>query len=127
MVISTFPDRRALARIANRLVGDGTAACVNISRISSVYSWGGRTESAAEYLAIFKTSQGNKGRLKRALAELHPYDVPEIAEIDVSSVNPAYARWVADSTRPRPPRTAASRRSRPARRPAARGPSTSRR
>lgn len=98
MIVSTFPDRRRLSRIANRLVRDRVVACVNISRISSVYSWKGRVESGGEYLAIFKTTQKNKALLKRTLADLHPYDVPEIVEIDLSSINAPYMRWVEDST-----------------------------
>ena len=98
VIVSTFPDRRTLDRIAGRLVRDGVVACVNMSRISSVYMWEGRIHNEDEYLGIFKTSQKNRGALKRELARLHPYDVPEIAEIDLNSVNPAYARWVEDST-----------------------------
>ncbi len=97
-VISTFPNKRSLAKIANQLVRDKTVACVNFFPISSVYSWRGRIENEDEYLGIFKTSQKDKDLLKRTLARLHPYDVPEIAEVDVSSVNPSYMRWILDST-----------------------------
>jgi len=99
VVISTFPDKRSLAKVADRLVGDRTVACVNFFRVSSVYRWKGGVENENEYLGIFKTTQKNKGLLKKTLAEIHPYDVPEIAELDVSSVNPSYMRWIADSTK----------------------------
>jgi len=96
-MISTFPNKRAIQKIANELVRDGVVACVNMSRISSVYMWKGRIHSDDEYLAIFKTSQKNKNRLKKSLAQMHPYEVPEIAEIDVRSINRPYMRWIADS------------------------------
>ncbi len=98
VVISTFPSKRSLTKIANQLVRDKIVACVNFFPISSVYSWRGKIENESEYLGIFKTSQKNKDLLKKTLAELHPYDVPEIAEIDVSSINPSYMRWVLGST-----------------------------
>ena len=98
VVISTFPNKRALTKIANQLVTDKIVACVNITEISSVYSWKGKTENENEYLGIFKTTQKNKNLLKKTLAKLHPYDVPEIAEIDVSSVNSPYMKWIVDST-----------------------------
>jgi len=99
VVVSTFPDKRSLAKIANRLVEDKIVACVNLFRVSSVYSWKGKIESGDEYLGIFKTTQKNKGLLKKALAELHPYDVPEIAELDVISANSSYMQWIVDSTK----------------------------
>jgi len=99
VVISTFPDKRSVEKIARRLVGDKIAACVNFFRVSSVYSWKGKIENEDEYLGIFKTTQKNKGLLKKTLAELHPYDVPEIAELDVSSANPSYMQWIVDSTK----------------------------
>ncbi len=75
-----------------------TVACVNISKISSIYSWNGKVESASEYLAIFKTVTKNKKLLKMKIKETHPYDVPEIAEVDVSSINQPYLRWLIEST-----------------------------
>lgn len=97
IVISTFPDKRAATKIANELVRDGVVACVNMSPISSVYLWKGRIHNDNECLAIFKTSQKNKSRLKKSLAQMHPYDVPEIAEINVRSINQSYMRWIEDS------------------------------
>nr|AIF21753.1 hypothetical protein [uncultured marine thaumarchaeote SAT1000_06_A07] len=35
---------------------------------------------------------------KKELKKLHPYDVPEIAEINVESVNQPYMKWLVDST-----------------------------
>ena len=98
VVVSTYPDRRTAMGVANELVRERTAACVNISKIQSVYSWKGKTENSDEYLAIFKTVAKNRALLKRRIRQTHPYDVPEIAEIDVASVNRPYLEWLRDST-----------------------------
>ena len=98
VIISTYPDKKSVTKIAKMLVKDKTSACVNISKISSIYSWNDKIENSSEYLAIFKTTSKNKKLLKQKIRETHPYDVPEIAEIDVSSVNAPYMRWLADST-----------------------------
>ena len=34
IILSTYPDRESIAKIADRLVRDRLAACVNISRLS---------------------------------------------------------------------------------------------
>jgi periplasmic divalent cation tolerance protein len=83
---------------AKELVKNRFAACVNISKISSIYSWKGKLEDTSEFLAIFKTTQKNKNSLKKAIKKMHPYDVPEIAEIDIRSVNQPYLKWLIEST-----------------------------
>ena len=98
LIISTYPSKKSVSKIANELIRDKIAACVNISKISSIYSWKGKIEDTSEYIVIFKTTAKNKTLLKRKLAETHPYDVPEIAEINVSSINRPYLNWLVDST-----------------------------
>lgn len=98
MIISTYPNKKSILKIANVLVKNKTVACVNISKIDSVYSWDGKIQNSSEYIAIFKTMSKNKTKLKKVIAETHPYDVPEIAEIDVNSINKSYLNWLIEST-----------------------------
>lgn len=97
VVISTYPDEGTARRVARELVGEGVCACVNVAGISSIYSWKGGVEDVPECLAIFKAAPRNMGLLKRRIAETHPYDVPEIAELAVPSVNEPYMRWLVES------------------------------
>ena len=98
VIVSTFPSKQSVTRIANKLVKKKLAACVNITKISSVYTWKGKVENQNEYLAFFKTTKKNQSTLKKELKKLHPYDVPEIAEINVESINQPYMKWLVDST-----------------------------
>ncbi len=98
IIISTYPDKKSISKIANDLVKNKIAACVNISKISSVYSWKNKVENTSEYLAIFKTMTKSKIILKKKIKETHPYDVPEIVEIDVASINQSYLNWLIEST-----------------------------
>ncbi len=98
IIVSTYPDQKTVKKTANELVKNRLAACVNISKISSVYSWKGKVENTTEFLAIFKTTQKNKNSLKKAIKKMHPYEVPEIAEIDVRSINQPYLKWLIEST-----------------------------
>jgi len=98
VIISTYPDKKSISKIAKEFVKNKTVACVNISKISSIYSWKGKVEDVSEYIAIFKTTTKNKKLLKQKIKETHPYDVPEIAEIDVTSINDSYLKWVIEST-----------------------------
>ena len=98
IIMSTYPDQKSVKKTAKELVKKRLTACVNISKISSIYSWKGKIEDTSEFLAIFKTTQKNKNSLKKAIKKMHPYDVPEIAEIDIRTVNQPYLKWLIEST-----------------------------
>ena len=97
-IISTYPNKKSILKIGNNLVKNKIIACVNISKIDSVYSWNGKIQNSSEYIAIFKTTTKNKTKLKTIIAVTHPYDVPEIVEIDVTSINKSYLNWLIEST-----------------------------
>jgi periplasmic divalent cation tolerance protein len=99
IIVSTFPDKTSITKIANQLVKKKLVACVNIMKISSVYYWKGKIENQPEYLGLFKTTKKNQPVLKKELRKLHPYDIPEIAEINVDSINQPYLKWLVNSTR----------------------------
>ena len=98
IIVSTYPNKKSITKIANELVQNKIAACVNITKISSIYSWQGKIENASEYLVSFKTTQKNKKSLKEKIKTSHPYDVPEIAEINITSINKSYLKWLVEST-----------------------------
>ena len=98
LIISTYPNKKLISKISNDLIKNKIIACVNISKIDSIYSWNGKIQNSPEYIAIFKTISKNKTKLKKVIAETHPYDVPEIAEIDVTSINKSYLNWLIEST-----------------------------
>lgn len=112
IVLCTFPDVAQARQIGTALVEKQLAACVNlIPAVESIYRWQGRVESAAEVLAVFKTSAAAWPALEQALAGLHPYEVPEIVAIEPAAVAPDYRRWLlaeltaqADPGQPQAPR-----------------------
>ncbi len=98
MLVSTYPNKKSISKIANKLVREKLVACVNMTKISSVYSWKGKIENADEILAIFKTTQKNKTKVRNEIKITHPYKVPEIAEIQINSINKPYLDWLIEST-----------------------------
>ena len=98
IIVSTYPNKKSITKIANKLVQNKIVACINITKISSIYSWQGKIENASEYLVLFKTTQKNKKSLKEKIKASHPYDVPEIAEINITSINKSYLTWLVEST-----------------------------
>jgi periplasmic divalent cation tolerance protein len=98
IIFSTYPNKKSVTTIANELIQNKIIACVNVIKITSTYSWEGKIENASEYLALFKTTQTNKKTLKEKIQSSHPYQIPEIAEIDITSINKSYLKWLVEST-----------------------------
>ena len=98
LALSTFPDRDTAQRISNQLVTEKFAACANIMpAIDSIYRWKDKVETGSETLVFFKVSEDRKSAFQDKLLSLHPYEVPEIIFVPISSGLPDYLRWVADS------------------------------
>lgn len=97
IILSTFSTEESAAEIGKKLVEKGLCACVNFTRIRSIYSWKGKVEDQPEYIAFFKVSKDLGEALKDELAKLHPYDVPEVVEIKISDVSKPYLSWLEES------------------------------
>ena len=98
IVISTFSDERSARELAKRVLDSKLCACVNYSRIQSMYRWKGKMEDHGEIIALFKTTRKSAEKLKKAIARHHPYEVPEILELEMSDVNAGYLSWLSVET-----------------------------
>jgi periplasmic divalent cation tolerance protein len=82
-------------QMAAELVERRLAACVNIvGPIRSVYRWKGALEREQEYLLLIKTTTEQASALATALAELHPYELPERLELAIQGGSVAYLEWL---------------------------------
>ncbi|MFQ5747150.1 MAG: divalent-cation tolerance protein CutA [Gemmatimonadota bacterium] len=103
VVLVTGPDADSLRRLADTVVAERLAACVNILPVvESIYRWEGEVQREAESLAILKSSEDRLGDLRRRVCELHPYEIPEFLALPVGSGLDEYLAWVEDATRPEP-------------------------
>lgn len=98
VIISTYPDEKSISKVAKLVVARKLAACVNYTKINSVYSWKGKIEATVEFLVLFKTTKKTKQKLKKEIALSHPYKVPEIVELQMDDVNSSYLKWLSEST-----------------------------
>jgi periplasmic divalent cation tolerance protein len=95
--VMTTTDKQELAeRIAQQLVEDHLAACVQVvGPITSTYRWQGRVESAQEWLCLAKTRLGLFAEVEAAIREIHTYEKPEILAVPVTAGSAAYLEWLA--------------------------------
>ena len=98
LALSTFPDQETAREISNELVTKKLAACANIlPGVESIYRWKEEIESGNETLVLFKLSEDRQSAFQEKLRSLHPYEVPEIIFVPVSTGLPEYLRWVTEN------------------------------
>lgn len=92
--IGTRPDAE---RIATELVSRRLAGCVQISGpIASTFRWQGKIETAEEWMCLIKTGREQLDAIRSLLAEIHPYEVPELIATPIVDGGEAYLKWLAD-------------------------------
>jgi periplasmic divalent cation tolerance protein len=99
LVLSNLPDRDSALRLAEALVAQRLAACVNVlAECTSVYRWQGAVETASEVPVLIKTRESLYPRVEEAIRRLHPYEVPEVIALRLSGGLPAYLQWVLEES-----------------------------
>ncbi|MBD3291521.1 MAG: divalent cation tolerance protein CutA [Armatimonadia bacterium] len=99
-VFCTTDDRDEAETIAEALVRDELAACVQITGpITSVYRWQGAVERSDEWLLLAKTTSDGYETLEATIVKMHSYDVPEIVAVPIECGSEAYLRWLETSVR----------------------------
>jgi len=91
----TTADTEEAQRIADLLVKERKAACVNIvPGVSSLFWWQDKIESAEESLLIIKSRASALKQIVKLVKQHHSYDVPEIIALPIIGGNPDYLEWV---------------------------------
>ena len=99
LVLCTCPDDATGARIAETLVVERLAACLNrVPELASEYQWRDNLERDTETLLLIKTTNARFDALCTRLGELHPYELPEIIATPVTKGLPQYLQWVSTCT-----------------------------
>jgi periplasmic divalent cation tolerance protein len=101
LVLCTCPEDVVAARIANTLVEEKLAACVNrLSRMSSTYRWEGKVQTETEALLLIKTTERLLAPLSERIRALHPYEVPEVIALPIEKGSERYLAWLGQSVAP---------------------------
>lgn len=100
LVISTYPSREEALEAGRSAVTLHLAACAQVSSdITSIYRWEGNLCTEKEIRLHLKTTIERESELMDFLKKSHPYKVPEMISIPVSSISPDYLSWVNEVVR----------------------------
>jgi len=99
LVLTNLPDRAAAERLADALVEQRLAACVNLlAPCRSSYRWEGAIQCDEEHPMLIKTTAARYPALEAAIRAAHPYELPEIVAVPVERGLAGYLDWVAAET-----------------------------
>ncbi len=100
LALCTCPDQATAEALAESLVDQGLAACVNIlPGVLSVYRWEGSLARDNEVLLLIKTTEQRLAELTAQIKTQHPYDVPEVIAHPIVAGLDNYLEWVRTCTR----------------------------
>jgi periplasmic divalent cation tolerance protein len=98
IVLCSVPDMDTAETIADTLVTEQLAACVNIiPGITSVYRWEGAVRKDPELLLLIKTAAHVRPLVEQRVQSLHPYELPEIIAVSIQTGQKDYIKWITDS------------------------------
>ena len=99
LIITNLPDSNSAEMLANHLVKERLAACVNIlPACTSVYHWQGKVETAQEIPVFIKTTRQRYDDIEKTIKAIHPYELPEIIIVPLAGGLPDYLDWLATET-----------------------------
>ncbi|XXG40473.1 hypothetical protein AAC387_Pa01g1181 [Persea americana] len=100
VVYVTVPNKEAGKKLADSIVREKLAACVNIvPGIESIYFWNGEIQTDSEELLIIKTRESLLEALTEHVKSNHEYEVPEVIAMPITGGNLKYLEWIKNSTR----------------------------
>lgn len=80
--------------LAQSLVEERLAACVNLVDCHSTYWWDDEVVNEDESILLIKTTAERYDKLRGRIEKLHPHDVPCIKRFDETHVLDSYAEWI---------------------------------
>lgn len=100
IVVQTTCDKKEEAEnIAKVLLEKRLAACIQITKTDSFYTWEEEFCNDKEYLLNIKTKKKNFKKIESKIKELHSYDLPEIISIKIEKCSKEYKKFIKENTK----------------------------
>jgi periplasmic divalent cation tolerance protein len=100
VVLITCPEMEEGKRIADMLLKERLAACVNIvPGLTSRFWWSGKMHESGEVLLLVKTKKKLLRELIKKVKEAHQYENPEVIALPIIGGSKEYMKWIEDETR----------------------------
>jgi len=95
IVFVTCESKEQAEMIAQAVVSDKLAACVNVlPGVRSCYVWEGKLTWSDEVLMLVKSTRGRFDQLQDRIKAMHSYSVPEIVSVTIEDAFDKYIEWI---------------------------------
>lgn len=94
MMMTTAPGHEQAVRIAQTLLDERLAACVQMSDIRAMYRWQGAVASDNEVLLLVKTREDLVDSASERILQMHSYETPEITVVPIVGGSKDYLEWI---------------------------------
>lgn len=101
-VLTTTATAAEAEAIAEGLLAEKLAACVQILEIRSRYLWQGAVQREPEQLLLIKTRAALFELVRGKIRTLHSYDTPEIVALPITAGDADYLAWIGGVTKGQP-------------------------
>lgn len=99
VVLVTAPSKKEANTLAECLVNERVAACINIiNGIDSIFRWKGKLEKSRESILIIKTRERLFPRIEQVVKRCSSYELPEVLALPVEVGKTDYLRWIKSTT-----------------------------
>lgn len=98
VIITTCESEGAAKAIAEHLVAQRLAACVQLTPIQSIYRWQDEVCRDPEVQLLIKTHSALFEAVEAAIQTLHSYEVPEIIALPIEQGSGRYLDWLQAQT-----------------------------
>lgn len=99
VVITTTGNKEDAEKIANALLSEKLAACIQVTQIKSYYTWKDAVNVDEEQLLLVKCKEADYAEIEKCIKTNHSYEIPEIILLPISTGLPAYLSWINDVTK----------------------------
>lgn len=100
LIVTVSCPQDSAEALAESLVEQRVAACVNVLKgVRSIYGWEGQVQREDEALLLIKTAESRFDALKTAVLAAHPYELPEIVGVKLTSAHAPYLAWLLENSR----------------------------
>lgn len=95
MVIkTTYPNVESSKKLADILLNEKLAACVQFSEIESCYLWEEKIVHDKEILVTIKTKSVFYEKIENIINHHHEYEIPQIFGIMIDKGSENYLNWI---------------------------------
>ncbi len=99
IIETTYPDLKSAKNLAEILLAEKLAACIQFIKIESSYSWQDKIINDKEILLTIKTTEKLYKKIEKIIVKNHKYKTPQILSFEIKNGYEPYLEWISSNTK----------------------------